>query len=210
MAVYVMRMWRNTNEIVIIGPMNRAHMEFCTSDVWREMLEEQILPPILDGRDLGTDVVEIGPGPGFTTAVLRARGAHVTAVELDPALAAQLEARHQGAVDVVCRDARDTGLPSDRFSGAASFNMLHHVPEAAMQDAIFAELARILRPGGLLVAVDAVYSEATAGFHEDDVYNPIDPATLKARLDAAGFGDIEVDTFEFGWKCAARAQAARA
>ena len=190
--------------------MNRAHMEFCTSDVWREMLEEQILPPILDGRDLGDDIVEIGPGPGFTTAVLRARGAQVTAVELDEELAGQLSARHQGAVDVVCRDARDTGLASDRFSGAASFNMLHHVPEAAMQDAIFAELARILRPGGLFVAADAVYDEATEAFHEDDVYNPIDPATLTARLTAAGFTDIAVDTFEFGWKCAARARSAGA
>jgi SAM-dependent methyltransferase len=185
--------------------MNKGHMEFCTSDVWRELLEEQILPPVLAGRELGDDVVEIGPGPGFTTAVLRERGAHVTAVELDTDLAAQLAERHGDGVDIVCRDAGDTGLPSDRFTGAASFNMLHHVPEAAMQDAIFAELARVLQPGGLLVALDTVYDEGIKAGHVDDVYNPIDPATLPARLEEAGFTDIEVDTFEFGWKCAARA-----
>ena len=31
----------------IVGPMNRAHMEFCSSPEWRTMIEEQILPPVL-------------------------------------------------------------------------------------------------------------------------------------------------------------------
>src|SRR6476659_8097601 len=72
-----------TGESVIIDRMNRGHMEFCTSPVWQEMLEEQILPPVLRDLDLGDDMIEIGPGPGFTTDVLRARAGHVTAVELD-------------------------------------------------------------------------------------------------------------------------------
>jgi SAM-dependent methyltransferase len=187
--------------------MNRGHMEFCTSPVWQEMLEEQILPPVLRDLDLGDDMIEIGPGPGFTTDVLRARAGHVTAVELDERLANPLAERMADTnVDVVCRDATDTGLPSDRFSAAASFNMLHHVPTAELQDAIFAELARVLRPGGLLVAADAVYNETTEAFHDDDIYNPIDPAGLAARLGIAGFDDIDVDTFEFGWKCTARAR----
>jgi SAM-dependent methyltransferase len=108
-------------------------------------------------------------------------------------------------VDVINRDATDTQLPSNRFSGATSFNMLHHVPTADAQDAIFAELARVLRGGGLLIAQDAVYNEATEAFHEDDTYNPIDPAGLPDRLAAAGFGDIAVDTFEFGWIATAHA-----
>jgi SAM-dependent methyltransferase len=191
-------------ESVTIDVMNRAHMEFCTSPEWQAMLQEQILPPVLADHDLGADVVEIGPGPGFTTEVLIARGARVTAVELDPDLADRLAQRLGRTADIVVRDARDTGLPSDRFTGAASFNMLHHVPAAADQDAIFAELARILRPGGLFVAADAVYNEATEAFHEDDVYNPIDPDGLPQRLRAAGFDDITVDRFEFGWRCTAR------
>ena len=59
---------------------------------------------------------------------------------------------------------------------------------------------------GLFVAADAVYNETTEAFHEDDIYNPIDPAGLAARLGIAGFDDIHVDTFEFGWKCTARAR----
>jgi hypothetical protein len=61
----------------------------------------------------------------------------------------------------------------------------------------------VLRPGGLLVAADAVYSEGLLAFHEDDTYNPIDPAGLAARLTAAGFERIDIDLFEFGWMCSA-------
>ena len=186
--------------------MNEAHMAFCSSPEWRAMLEEQILPPVLRDLDLGDDVIEIGPGPGFTTDVLRRRAAHVTAVELDETLAARLAARLDGEnVDVVQADATDTGLEANRFTGAGSFNMLHHVPSAEAQDAIFNELARVLRPGGLLVAADAVYSADVLAFHEGDTYNPLDPDGLGERLRAAGFEQIEIDRFEFGWMCTARA-----
>lgn len=170
------------------------------------MLEEQILPPVLRDLDLGDDVIEIGPGPGFTTDVLRRRAARVTAVELDEVLAARLAARLEGAnVDVVRANATDTGLAANRFTGAGSFNMLHHVPSADAQDAIFRELARVLRPGGLLVAADAVYSPDLLSFHEGDTYNPLDPDGLAPRLRVAGFEQIDVDRFDFGWMCTARA-----
>jgi SAM-dependent methyltransferase len=182
-------------------------MEFCSSPEWRTMIEEQILPPVLRDHDLGDDVIEIGPGPGFTTDVLRQAAAHLTAVEIDDVLAERLATRLAGSnVEVVHRDATDTGLPADRFSGAGSFNMLHHVPTAEAQDAIFAELSRVLRPGALFVAADAVYSEDLLDFHDGDTYNPIDPDALPARLRAAGFGEIEVERFEFGWMCTARAR----
>ena len=183
-------------------------MEFCSSPEWRTMIEEQILPPVLGDLDLGDDVIEIGPGPGFTTDVLRGRVARLTAVEIDDVLAKRLASRLAGTnVEVVHADATDTGLPGGRFTGAGSFNMLHHVPTAQAQDAIFAELARVLRPGALLVAADAVYSEGLLAFHEDDTYNPIDPDGLAARLVHAGFENIDIDRFEFGWMCRAHAAA---
>jgi len=188
--------------------MNHAHMEFCSSPEWQAMIEEQILPPVLRDLDLGDDVIEIGPGPGFTTDVLRRRVRHLTAVEIDEVLAERLATRLAGTnVDVVHADATVTGLESGRFTGAGSFNMLHHVPSSRSQDAIFRELARVLREGALLVAADAVYSEDLLAFHEGDTYNPIDPDGLGERLRAAGFGEIDVDRFEFGWMCTARAGA---
>ena len=127
-------------------------------------------------------------------------------MEIDTRLAKRLADRLAGTnVEVICGDASAIDLPGDRFTGAASFNMLHHVPTAEVQDSIFAELGRVLRVGGLLVAADAVYNEATEAFHEGDTYNPIDPDGLPARLAASGFETIDVDRFEFGWMCTARA-----
>jgi SAM-dependent methyltransferase len=121
-------------------------------------------------------------------------------------LAAALTGRHSN-VDVVLGDAAALDFDDDRFTGAASFHMLHHIAPAAQQDRVLAELARVLAPGGVLVAADGVYSEGSAAFHEGDTYNPIDPDGLPGRLRQAGFADVEVQVYELGWVCTARAGA---
>jgi hypothetical protein len=82
--------------------------------------------------------------------------------------------------------------------------MLHHVPSSELQDRLFAEAARVLRPGAPIVALDSVESEGVRTFHEGDTYQPIDPATLPARLQDAGFTDVEVRVNEYGWTALAR------
>ena len=184
--------------------MNAAHMDFCLSDDWKQILEEQVLPPALEGVDLGDDVLEIGPGPGFVTDVLRKRTERLTAVEIDPVLYEPLAERLTGTnVEVLLGDAAALALPDDRFSGATSFNMLHHVPTDELQDRIFSELARVLRPGGTLVAVDGTHSEGTEAFHEGDTYNPIETGDVAARIEAAGFSDVDVRGYDLGWICTA-------
>jgi SAM-dependent methyltransferase len=186
--------------------VNKAHLEFCASDAWREIVEQLILPEALDDLDLGNDVVEVGPGPGFTTDVLRTRTDRLTAVEIDQALADALAARLAGTnVEVICGDATALDFPTGRFTGATSFNMLHHVPSDDAQDRLLAELARVLRGGGLLVAADSVASDELHAFHDGDIYNPIDPDGLPTRLAAAGFTAISVRTYDLGWICTARA-----
>jgi SAM-dependent methyltransferase len=181
-------------------------MEFCASEDWRRMVQDDILPEALQGVELGDAAIEIGPGPGFTTEVLRTVTAHLTAVEIDEGLAASLAQRLAGGnVDVVVGDATALDYGPGRFTGAASFNMLHHIAPDAAQDRVFSELARVLAPGSVLVAADGTYNEGTAAFHEGDTYNPIDPGDLERRLGRAGFGDVEVRTFELLWMCTARA-----
>jgi SAM-dependent methyltransferase len=185
--------------------VNAAHLDFCASPEWRQMVEELVLPAALRDIDLGDDVIEIGPGPGFTTDVLRTRTKRLTAVELDPTLAGALARRLAGTnVEVLEGDATALDLPADRFTGATSFNMLHHVPTDETQNRIFTELARVLRSGGVFVAADADSSEDLSGFHEGDTYHPIHPDGLGTRLAAAGFTEIDVDRYDLGWMCSAR------
>jgi SAM-dependent methyltransferase len=184
--------------------MNQAHLDFLVTDEWRAALRDWILPYALEDAELGTDVLEIGSGPGLTTDLFRDRFDRVTAVELDPNLADALRSRLAGTnVEVVTADATDMPFEADRFSGAVSFTMLHHVPTPALQDKLFAEVARVLRPGGTFVASDSLGSDELKAFHDGDVYNPIDPSGAHARLHAAGFGEVTVKANEFGW--AARA-----
>jgi SAM-dependent methyltransferase len=186
--------------------VNAAHLEYCASEDWRRRVQELILPEALRGVDLGDEAIEIGPGPGFTTDVLHTMTGRLTAVEIDEHLAASLAERMTGAnVDVVRGDATRLDFPADRFTGAASFHMLHHIAPPGAQDRVFAELARVLLPDAMFVGADGTYNEATAAFHEGDTYNPIDPDDLIVRLGAAGFGDIQVRTYEPGWVCTARA-----
>jgi SAM-dependent methyltransferase len=185
--------------------MNQGHMEYCASEDWRRLVHETILPVALADVELGDAAIEIGPGPGFTTDVLRGRSAHLTAVELDEGLAAGLAERMAGSnVEVVVGDATALDFARDHFTGAASFHMLHHIAPPEAQDAVFAELARVLVPGAMFVAADGVHSEGSALFHQDDTYNPIDPAGLEARLRAAGFDEVRVRTYDLGWVCTAR------
>ena len=180
--------------------MNEEHLLLCASDEWREVLTEQILPWALTDVELGRDVIEVGPGPGLATDALRAGVEQLTAVEIDPGLAGALSDRLRGTnVEVLNADATALPLEDDRFTGAVSFTMLHHVPTAELQDRLFAELARVLAPQGVLVLSDSVASDELAAFHEDDTYNPIDPSSLPSRLTMAGFTGIDVRTNDFGF-----------
>ena len=55
--------------------MNEKHLALCSSAEWGDAVARWIIPWVLSGIDLGDDVLEVGPGPGLTTNVLRGRGA---------------------------------------------------------------------------------------------------------------------------------------
>jgi SAM-dependent methyltransferase len=178
--------------------MNENHLQYLASPEWARRLRTELLPWVEALGDLGDDVLEIGPGPGLTTDLLRDRVAVLTAVEIDADLAASLEARLAGTnVTVICADATQTGLPPDQFSTATCFSVLHHVPGADLQDQVLAEIHRLLRPGGRLVAVDALDIPTVRSAHVDDIFCPLDQATLADRLAAAGFTDVSVEPGDY-------------
>lgn len=156
--------------------MNESHKQ-CGSDEWRAVVRDSILPWAIGDLDLGGDVLEVGPGYGATTDVLSQWVPRLTAVEIDQELAAMLQTRFAGndKVFVLTGDATALEVAEGRFTGAASFTMLHHVPTLALQNRLFAEVARVLQPGGVFVSGDSLASAELEAHHEGDTYNPVVP-----------------------------------
>jgi ubiquinone/menaquinone biosynthesis C-methylase UbiE len=150
------------------------------------------MPWVLGSIDLGDDVLEIGPGPGLTTELLRARAPHLTAVEIDPVLASIVASKFPD-VEVVNADATELPLPDARFSAAVSLTMLHHVPSMKLQDRLLSEVHRVLRPGGFFVGSDSRLSTLFRLAHLFDTMMIVDPDSLPDRLAGAGFDRVTVD-----------------
>ena len=158
-----------------------------------------MLPAILKDIALGDNVIEVGPGPGLTTEWLSERLPRLTAVEIDSSLADKLKARMADTnVTVVEGDATRLPMGAAEFSGAVCFTMLHHVPSPELQDRLFSEVCRVLRPGGIYVGSDSTPSLLWRLVHVADTAVPVDPETLQPRLEAAGFTDVTVNVRKEG------------
>ena len=117
--------------------------------------------PTADGRDPTAEalaaivaeqplrVLEVGPGlGGFAARVAAALpGVRITAIDQSPRFVELTRAR---GVDAREGDVQDLPFGDEAFDVVAALWMLYHVPDI---DRALAEVRRVLRPGGLFVAV---------------------------------------------------------
>jgi SAM-dependent methyltransferase len=172
--------------------MNENHA-LCATTAWSEHMRDDVVTYMTTHADLGTSMLEIGPGPGAATEWLRHEVVRLVALERDETAAAALSSRYGGTnVDVVTGDATRIEFPAGSFDSVGCFTMLHHVPTSRLQNAILGEVLRVLRPGGVLLASDSLPSDGLHAFHADDTCNAIDPGSLIARLQTVGFDRITV------------------
>jgi SAM-dependent methyltransferase len=123
----------------------------------------------------------------------------LSALELDADLANSLADRlGPNGVEVTEGDATQLPYEDARFSAVLSFTMLHHLPSSNDQDRLFAEAARVSRPGGVFAGTDSLDSDEWRELHIGDVCVPIDPDGLAPRLVVAGLTKVEVETNEYG------------
>jgi len=173
--------------------MNENHAQVCPSPEWAEYIQSDILPVLTRDVDLGSVMLEIGPGPGAATGWLAGKVSKLTAVEVDPDAARILADRYAGTnVEIVTGSGTELDYPAASFDSVGCFTMLHHVPTAALQNSILAEALRVLRPGGFLIGSDSLASDGLHHFHEGDTYNPVEPASLLTRLQTLGFAPVTV------------------
>ncbi len=107
------------------------------------------------------DIIELGCGAAQLARSLLVRhpDSRVTGVEVDERQHAKNLAAPQPGLHFVAGVAQDLPFSDASFDLALMLKSLHHVPIAAMPQAL-GEVARVLRPGGLLYVSEPVYDGA--------------------------------------------------
>jgi SAM-dependent methyltransferase len=181
--------------------MNAYETWFCGSRLWRYVTRRQLLPWILQGSELGEHVLELGAGPGAATEELEHLAPRVTSLEYDHTFTARLGACMSGAnVTVIQGDAATLPFSDGTFSSAIAILMLHHLRSSDLQDRAFAEIWRVLRPGGVFLAFEIQDGWLHRVGHIRSTFVPVTPASAFARLTAAGFSRVTVDFRRGGFR----------
>jgi SAM-dependent methyltransferase len=181
--------------------MNLYETWFCGTRLWRWVTRRQLLPWVLQGSELGEIVLELGAGPGAATEELARLAARVTSLEYDHAFAAKLGARVNGSnATVIQGDAAALPFADQTFSSAIAILMLHHLRSNELQDRAFAEIRRVLRPGGAFLAFEIQDGWLHRVAHIRSTFVPVAPAPALPRLTAAGFSNVTVDMKRGGFR----------
>lgn len=165
----------------------------------------------------GAELVDLACGTGNAALAATAAGTTVTGVDITPELLTIAAAKPGGAgVRWVAADASATGLPDAGFGAAVSNMGIIFVEPTAMA----AELARLLRPGGVLGFSTWVRDTDNPFFTPIvEVLGPPPPApyspdqwgqpdTARSRL-ATDFTDIRVENGTHPWRFASLELAVR-
>jgi len=129
----------------------------------------------------GADILDLGCGTGSLARRIarETKAASVTAIDADAGQIAQAS-KKGGEVKYLTGAAEDLTLPDASLDGVVMMKSLHHVPISQM-DTAFAELARVLRPGGWVYICEPEYAgpfnDILRLFHDEGL---VRAAALKA------------------------------
>lgn len=176
--------------------MNAFENWFCASGLWRYVTRRKWLPWLLEGTSLGDHVLEVGAGPGAATAELAWRARRVTSLEYshDFCVALRGKSAAAGSESIVQGDASTLPFADRTFSGAIAVLVLHHLRSVKVQDRAFAEIHRVLQPGGIFVALEIPDGWLSRVAHIRSTFVPITMRGASERLSAAGFSDVSVES----------------
>lgn len=179
--------------------MNAFENWFCASGLWRYVTRRKWLPWLLEGTNLGDHVLEVGAGFGAATAEL-ARGARrVTSLEYSHESCVALRGRlaaagTAGAGNIVQGDASVLPFADRTFSSAIAVLVLHHLRSAEAQDRAFSEIYRVLRPGGVFVALEIHDGWLSRVAHIRSTFVPVTREGARERMSAAGFSGVSAES----------------
>jgi SAM-dependent methyltransferase len=185
--------------------MNSLENWFCATTFWRNISRRRLLPWMLQGMDVGGEVLDLGAGPGAATHFLQERFSSVTSLDFSASFASRLSQQSgEGALRVVQGDAAQLPFADETFRCVVAILILHHLPSAALQAAALTEAFRVLRPNGVFLAFEIHDGWSQRLIHTRSTFVPFAASSANARLNAAGFSRASVDFRRGGFLMRAR------
>jgi ubiquinone/menaquinone biosynthesis C-methylase UbiE/uncharacterized membrane protein YbhN (UPF0104 family) len=110
----------------------------------------ELMRAVMAGHQVGRRGLDVGCGQGWYVARMRELGFDVTGID-GSAGQVQLARRNVGTPDLISvGSALDIPAADSTYDFIYTINVVHHLPSVNHQRAAFAELMRVLKPGGLL------------------------------------------------------------
>ncbi len=174
-----------------------AYLEHLARELDHKPLDRHLIQRFAEALPREASVADLGCGPGHVARYLAERtGANAVGVDLSPKMIELARARFAGDnLDYVVGDMRAlTGFRDASLAGVTAFYSIVHFTAAELP-AVFAEMRRVLTPGGLvLVAFHVSNSTGDERTHIDELfgtkvaldfyYHPVE--TVAAALAGAG------------------------
>lgn len=164
-----------TGRAASYSEVNQLELSTQQRQKWSDCLHAEIVRQFPGCAPGSLRVMEVGTGPGFFAILLRELGYDVTAIDLTPAMLAEAKKNAgelAGKIRWMEMNAEALDFADASFDVVVSRNLTWNLPHP---DKAYAEWARVLKPGGLLLNFDANWyaylfdDEAQAAYDRDRV-----------------------------------------
>jgi ubiquinone/menaquinone biosynthesis C-methylase UbiE len=179
-------------------------------------LTRQTIPLLLEAAGIrrGSQVLEIGSGPGHVAQALTEAGAVVTGVDFS---AQMIAVAQYHSPQITFREANAEQLPFEvgTFNAVVSNFVVHHL---ARPTVVFQEVCRVLKPGGCFAFVVfgapeaqssiGAFFRAVQAHHtlealpNGPLFGVTDRSLYEPLIMAGGLVDFQLDTHEIAWRSA--------
>ena len=162
-----------TSRAASYSEVNQLELSTRQRQKWSECLHAEIARRFPDRAPGSLRVLEVGTGPGFFAILLRELGYDVTAIDLTPAMLEEAKKNAGELAGEICwmeMNAEALDFADESFDVVVSRNLTWNLPHPGKA---YAEWARVLKPGGLLLNFDANWyaylfdGEAQAAYERD-------------------------------------------